>query len=65
MPAPPLGTRPAYPNQVPPLKRSVPCYTQPVPNINGSAATGPADGSRPNAPAPPIPNDPAAKIPGS
>jgi phospholipid/cholesterol/gamma-HCH transport system substrate-binding protein len=63
MPAPPLDTRPAYPNRVPPLKRSVPCYTQPIPNVNGPASTGPADGSAPNAAAPPIPNDPAAKVP--
>jgi len=62
MPAPPLRTRPAYPNQVPPLQRAVPCFTQPIPNVNGPASTGPADGSHPNAPAPPVPNDPAAKI---
>jgi hypothetical protein len=63
--AQPLQTRPAYPNQVPPLRRDVPCYTQPVPNVNGSASTGPADGSHPNAPAPPLPNDPTANIPTS
>jgi phospholipid/cholesterol/gamma-HCH transport system substrate-binding protein len=63
MPAPPQATRPAYPNQVPPLQRTVPCYTQPVPNVNGPASTGPADGSRPNAPAPPVPNDPSSNIP--
>jgi ABC-type transporter Mla subunit MlaD len=63
MAAPPLRTRPAFPNQVPPLKRSVPCYTQPVPDVNGPASTGPADGSRPNAPKPPLPNDPARKGP--
>jgi phospholipid/cholesterol/gamma-HCH transport system substrate-binding protein len=59
---PPLRTRPAYPNRVPALNRSVPCYTQPVPNVNGPAATGPADGARPNAPPPPLPNDPVGKI---
>ena len=60
---PPLRTRPAYPNRVPPLRRAVPCYTQPVPNVNGPAATGPADGSRPNAAPPPLPNDPTGRIP--
>jgi phospholipid/cholesterol/gamma-HCH transport system substrate-binding protein len=59
---PPLRTRPAYPNSVPPLQRGVPCYTQPVPDVNGSASFGPADGSRPDAPAPPLPNDPTGKI---
>jgi phospholipid/cholesterol/gamma-HCH transport system substrate-binding protein len=59
---PPLRTRPAYPNSVPPLQRTVPCYTQPVPNVNGAASAGPADGSRPDAPAPPLPNDPTGKI---
>lgn len=59
---PPLRTQPAFPNSVPPLKRSVPCYTQPVPNINGPASTGPADGSRPNAAPPALPNDPTGKI---
>ena len=63
MPAPPLRTRPAYPNKVPPLQRSVPCYTQAIPNINGPASVGPADGSRPRGPAPPIPNDPAESNP--
>lgn len=60
---PPLRTRPAYANSVPPLQRSVPCWTQPIPNVNGPASTGPADGSRPNAPPPPLPNDPTGKIP--
>lgn len=62
MPAQPLRTRPAYPNSVPPLQRTVPCYTQPIPNVNGPASTGPADGSRPNAPRPRLPNDPTRKI---
>lgn len=35
----PLGTRPAWPGQAPPLKRSVACYRNPVPNLN-QAATG-------------------------
>jgi phospholipid/cholesterol/gamma-HCH transport system substrate-binding protein len=52
---PPLRTRPAYGNKLPPLNRSVPCYRQPVPDVNGSAATGPADGSKPNAPPPAAP----------
>jgi ABC-type transporter Mla subunit MlaD len=59
---PPLRTRPAYPNSVPPLQRTTPCYTQPVPDVNGPASVGPADGSRPDAPAPPLPNDPTGKI---
>jgi phospholipid/cholesterol/gamma-HCH transport system substrate-binding protein len=63
LPAKPLRTRPAYPNRVPPLQRSVPCYTQPIPNVNGPASLGPADGSRPNAPAPPKPNDPTLEKP--
>jgi phospholipid/cholesterol/gamma-HCH transport system substrate-binding protein len=62
MAAPPLATRPAYPNRVPPLQRAVPCFTQPVPDVNGPASTGPADGSRPDAPPPPLPNDPTRKI---
>jgi virulence factor Mce-like protein len=62
MAAPPLRTRPSYPNRVPPLKRSVPCYTQPVPNVNGAASFGAPDGSRPHAGSPPLPNDPSRKI---
>jgi phospholipid/cholesterol/gamma-HCH transport system substrate-binding protein len=61
-PLPPLRTRPAYPNSVPPLQRSAPCYKQPAPDVNGPAATGPADGSRPDAAPPPLPNDPTGKI---
>jgi virulence factor Mce-like protein len=41
--ATPLGTRPAYPGTRPPYRPDVPCYTQPIPDLNG-AATGPADG---------------------
>ena len=63
LPAAPLNTRPAFPNKVPPLKRSVPCYTQPVPNVNGSASYGPADGSHPNSSPPPVPNDPSQNQP--
>jgi ABC-type transporter Mla subunit MlaD len=36
----PLGTRPAWPGQAPPLKRSVPCYRNPVPNLNQVATGG-------------------------
>jgi phospholipid/cholesterol/gamma-HCH transport system substrate-binding protein len=54
----PLRTRPAFPNKVPPLRRDVPCYTQPIPNVNGPASTGPADGSRPNGSAPASPGPP-------
>lgn len=63
MPAPPLSTRPAYPNQVPPLQRTVPCYTQPIPNVNGPASVGPADGSHPAARRPPLPHDPSQSSP--
>jgi len=49
---PPLSTRPAYGNKLPPLDRSVPCAKSPVPDVNGPASTGPADGSKPDAAAP-------------
>jgi virulence factor Mce-like protein len=63
MAAPPLRTRPSFPNVVPPLQRSAPCWKQGVPNVNGPASTGLADGSRPDAPAPPRPNDPVGRAP--
>jgi phospholipid/cholesterol/gamma-HCH transport system substrate-binding protein len=63
LPAPALNTRPAFPNKVPPLKRNVACYTQPIPNVNGSASYGPADGSRPNSSPPAVPNDPSENQP--
>ncbi len=62
MAAKPLRTRPDFPNSVPPLQRKVPCYTQPIPDVNGPASTGAADGSRPNAPRPPLPNDPTRSL---
>jgi ABC-type transporter Mla subunit MlaD len=49
---PPLSTRPAYGNRLPPLDRSVPCANSPLPDVNGPASVGPADGTRPGAPAP-------------
>lgn len=49
---PPLSTRPAYSNKLPPLTRAEPCATQPVPDINGPASRGPADGSNPDGAAP-------------
>jgi virulence factor Mce-like protein len=49
---PPLRTQPAYGNELPPLRRDRPCHANPVPDVNGPASTGPADGSRPGAPAP-------------
>jgi phospholipid/cholesterol/gamma-HCH transport system substrate-binding protein len=52
---PPLRTRPAFTAKLPPLRRDVKCFTQPVPDVNGAGATGPADGSRPGAAAPPVP----------
>lgn len=53
--SPPLRTSPAYPNKLPPLRRDVPCHRNPVPDVNGPASVGPADGSRADAPAPPPP----------
>lgn len=45
------GTSPAFAGSTPPpLRRDVPCYRSPVPDLR--SATGPADGSRPNAPRP-------------
>ena len=38
---PPLGTRPAWPGQAPPIKSSVACYRNAVPNLN-SVITGSA-----------------------
>ncbi len=58
---PPLRTRPAFPGNPPPLTRDVPCHRNPVPDVNGPASIGPADGSRPNAapsPVPPISAEP-------
>jgi phospholipid/cholesterol/gamma-HCH transport system substrate-binding protein len=63
MPAQPVRTRPAFQNRVPALQRSVPCYTQPIPKVNGPASTGPADGSHPDGPAPAKPNDPTESSP--
>jgi ABC-type transporter Mla subunit MlaD len=37
--APPIGTRPAFAGTPPPLRRDVPCYLNPVPNLS-SARTG-------------------------
>lgn len=58
----PLRTRPAYPNRLPPLRRDVPCATQKVPDVNGPAATGIADGSDPNAPAPAVQPEPGVQL---
>jgi phospholipid/cholesterol/gamma-HCH transport system substrate-binding protein len=56
---PSAGTSPAFNGRQPVLRRDVDCYKNPVPDINGSAANGPGDGSQPSAPAPPLaPNDP-------
>jgi virulence factor Mce-like protein len=52
---PPLRTSPAFAGKLPPINRDAPCYLQPVPDVNGPGSTGPADGSRPNAAAPPAP----------
>jgi phospholipid/cholesterol/gamma-HCH transport system substrate-binding protein len=37
----PLGTRPAYPGHAPPVVENVPCYRNPVPNLN-NVTTGAA-----------------------
>jgi ABC-type transporter Mla subunit MlaD len=56
--SPPQRTRPAYPaGQLPPLRRDVACHRNPVPDVNGPASIGPADGARPDAPPPPIPSE--------
>jgi virulence factor Mce-like protein len=52
---PPVRTQPVFTTKLPPLRRDVKCYTQPVPDVNGVGAVGPADGSRPNSAAPPVP----------
>ncbi|HMD58107.1 MAG TPA: MlaD family protein [Solirubrobacteraceae bacterium] len=44
-PLQPLGTRPAFPGAEPPYQPLVPCYTQTLPEFNGPAAQGPADGA--------------------
>ncbi|MEA2424216.1 MAG: phospholipid/cholesterol/gamma-HCH transport system substrate-binding protein [Thermoleophilaceae bacterium] len=50
----PSGTRPAFTAKLPPLRRDVRCFKQPVPDVNGTGSLGPADGAQPNAPAPSI-----------
>jgi phospholipid/cholesterol/gamma-HCH transport system substrate-binding protein len=58
---PPLETRPAFPGELPPLRRDVPCHRNPVPDVNGPASRGPADGSRPNAA--PLDDPPISAVP--
>jgi ABC-type transporter Mla subunit MlaD len=53
---PPLRTRPVFTGTLPPLRRDVKCYTQPVPDVNGAGSTGAADGSNPDGAAPPLPD---------
>jgi phospholipid/cholesterol/gamma-HCH transport system substrate-binding protein len=44
--AKPLGTRPHFPGHRSPYKPAVPCYTQPIPDLNGPAANvGPVESS--------------------
>ncbi|MDO9409155.1 MlaD family protein [Patulibacter sp.] len=52
----PTGTSPAFSPKVPAFRTDVRCATNPVPPVNGPASQGPADGSRPSAPAPAAPN---------
>jgi phospholipid/cholesterol/gamma-HCH transport system substrate-binding protein len=61
--SPPLETRPAFPGTVPPLRRDRPCHRNPVPDVNGPASRGPADGSAPNAAPSPVP--PLSSLPAS
>jgi len=42
---PPEGTSPADPGVEPPIKSNVPCDTQALPDYNGPASHGPADGT--------------------
>lgn len=56
----PLRTRPAFAGKVPPIRRDVPCYKNGVPDVNGPASVGPADGTAPNAAPPEVPVDPTA-----
>ena len=58
----PLRTRPAFPNRLPELRRDVACLTQKVPDVNGPASTGPADGQTGNAPPPKYEKDPGVKM---
>jgi ABC-type transporter Mla subunit MlaD len=58
---PPQRTRPMFTAKLPPLRRDVKCFTQPVPDVNGVGSTGPADGSRANSAAPPLPE--ARRVP--
>jgi virulence factor Mce-like protein len=51
---PPLRTRPMFTAKLPPLRRDVKCFTQPVPNVNGAGSSGPVDGSDAGAAAPPV-----------
>jgi phospholipid/cholesterol/gamma-HCH transport system substrate-binding protein len=37
---PPLGTRPAWPGQAPPLRRNVACYRNPAPDLNNVSTGG-------------------------
>ncbi|MFL5844494.1 MAG: MlaD family protein [Solirubrobacteraceae bacterium] len=60
----PQATKPAFPNKLPELRRDIPCASQPVPDVNGPASTGPADGSRPGAAAPAAEIDPGVKLGG-
>jgi phospholipid/cholesterol/gamma-HCH transport system substrate-binding protein len=45
-PLPPQGTRPAFPAEEPPYQPLVPCSTQSLPEFNGPASSGAADGTK-------------------
>lgn len=48
----PQRTAPAFGAKPPAIRRDVACAKNPVPDVNGPASRGPADGSRPGAAAP-------------
>ena len=43
--SPPIGVRPVFPGKRPPYRPDVPCYTNPLPNLN-AARVGPPDGGQ-------------------
>ena len=47
---PPLSTRPAYGNKLPPFVRSVPCASSPVPDVNNAVVDRPARRCEPERP---------------
>jgi virulence factor Mce-like protein len=54
--AQPAATSPSFSPTLPPIRTDVPCAKNAVPDVNGPAATGAADGSQPTAAAPKAPD---------